>query len=83
MGETTYVRQVNEYGLQASELQGCSPDFWNLVNVAGVTHIYLNQGKGSLQAENLKNCPNLELVYQASGVSIYQILDQKSPVNFN
>jgi hypothetical protein len=83
MGDTEYVHQVNEYALEASELQGCSGAFWDLVNAAGVTHVYLNQGKGSLKAEDLQNCPNLELVYQASGVSIFQILDQKPSVHFN
>jgi hypothetical protein len=75
MGDLEYVNQVNAYARQASDLQGCSPGFWDLVNAAGVTHIYLNQEKGSLKAENLQSCPDLELIYQESGISIFRILE--------
>ena len=78
MGDRQYVQQVNEYAKQASELQGCSPEFWDLVSRASITHIYLNQDKGSLKAENLQNCPNLALVYQEGEISIYQVLEQSS-----
>ncbi len=76
MGEDEYVRRVNEYAVRTSELQGCSPEFWDLVNSAGITYIYLNQDKGSLQPTNMQNCPYLELVYKENGVHIYKILDQ-------
>lgn len=78
MGDDEYVRYVNEYAVRTSELQGCSPEFWDLVNSAGITYIYLNQDKGSLQPTNMQNCPYLEVVYNENGVYIYKILDQNS-----
>jgi hypothetical protein len=78
MGDKQYVQQVNESARQASELQGCSPEFWDLVRRESVTHIYLNRDKGGLKAENLQNCPNLALVYQEGEISIYQVLGQSS-----
>ena len=78
MGDNQYVQQVNEYARQSSELQGCSPEFWDLVSRTSVTHIYLNRDKGSLKAENLQNCPNLALVYQEGEISIYQVLEHIS-----
>jgi hypothetical protein len=49
MGERPYVEQVIEYARQASELQGCSPEFWDLVRKSSLTHIYLKRDKGSLK----------------------------------
>lgn len=80
MGDEEYFQQVNEYARKSSELQGCSPEFWDLVRQTSVTHIYLNQAKGNLKAENLQNCPNLAQVYQEGEISIYQILEQSSSV---
>jgi len=80
MGDVDYFQQVNEYARQSSELQGCSPEFWDLVRQASVTHIYLNRAKGNLKAENLQNCPNLALVYQEGDISIYRVLEQSSLV---
>jgi hypothetical protein len=78
MGDEQYVRQVNEYARLASEIQGCSPEFWDLVSRASITHIYLNRNKGNLKAENLQNCSKLTLIYQEDEISIYQVREQSS-----
>jgi hypothetical protein len=78
MGDRQYVQEVNQFARQASELQGCSPEFWDLVSRASLTHIYLNRDKGNLKPENLQNCPNLMLLYQEGEISIYQILEHNS-----
>ena len=73
MGERDYVEGINKYAETASQLQDCSPELWNLVEEAGVTHIYLVEGRGSLQSEQLEGCNGLSMVYARSGVTIYKV----------
>lgn len=75
MGEKEYVDQVKSLAERTSRLQGCTPEFWEIIRTAGITHIYLSKGKGSLQPNNLENCPNLELIYQAGGISVYRVVN--------
>jgi hypothetical protein len=72
-GEKEYVARVNAQAKQASQLQGCSPEFWELLRAASLTHIYLGKTNGPLRPEGLAGCPNLRLVYAQDGVSIYQV----------
>ena len=39
MGDEEYFQQVNEYARKSSELQGCSPEFWDLVKGRPRSHI--------------------------------------------
>jgi hypothetical protein len=73
-GTADSARQVNDWAKRSAKLKGCSPDFWNLVREAGLTHIYLVQGKGSLQPGMLATCQRLRKVYAQGGVFIYEIL---------
>jgi hypothetical protein len=66
--------QINRWAKQTQSLDGCTPDFWQMVREAGLTHIYLRQGRGSLQPEMLTACPRIKELYQAGGVWIYEIL---------
>jgi hypothetical protein len=75
MGERDYVTQVNAYAEKTSQLQGCTPDFWDLVHSAEVTNIYLVNGRGSLQPDNLKECANLAIIYANEGVFVYEIAE--------
>jgi hypothetical protein len=72
-GETEYVQKTFDWVARSTKIQGCNPDFWNLVRDASLTHIYLRQGSGNLQPEMLKDCPRLDLRYQQDGVFIYEI----------
>ncbi len=73
-GAAEYVQQVTGWAKRSTEIKGCNPDFWDLVREANLTHVYLRQGKGSLQSDNLATCQRLRQVYQQDGVFIYEIL---------
>lgn len=73
MGERGYVDRINAFAEVVSRLENCSPEFWDLVRDARVTHIYLVEGRGSLQSEGLEGCPGLLLVYDKDGVLIYEV----------
>jgi hypothetical protein len=73
MGEREYVDGINSFAATASQLQECSAEFWGLVQEAGVTHVYLVEGRGSLKAEELAGCEGLSLVYDRKGVTIFEV----------
>jgi hypothetical protein len=68
-----YVEKVNRWVINSGQLHGCDTNFWNLVEEAGLTHIYLHQGKGVLQPSALTGCAGLDLIYEQESVYIYQI----------
>jgi len=67
-------QQVNDLAGRSEKLTGCTPEFWTIVREAALTHVYVRQGRGSLQAAALDQCPRLQGLYRAGGVSIYAIL---------
>lgn len=73
-GAADYVQQVTGWAKRSTEIKGCNPDFWDLVREANLTHVYLRQGKGSLQPDILATCQRLRKIYQQDGVFIYEIL---------
>ena len=75
MGARDYVDKINNFAETASQLQDCSTEFWELVQEAGVTHIYVVEGRGSLQPEGLEDCAGLSLVYAKDGVAIFEVGD--------
>ena len=75
MGEKKYVDQVKDLAERTSRLQGCTPEFWEIIRATGISHIYTSKDKGSLQPGKLGNCPNLELIYEAGGVFLYRVVN--------
>ena len=73
-GSLESILQINDWAKRSMNIQGCTPDFWDLVREADLTFVYLRQGKGSLQPQMLASCPRLRQVYGQDGVFIYQIL---------
>ena len=69
---------------RSQKIKGCTPDFWNLVRDADLTHVYVSKGRGRLQPEMPAQCPRLRKVYQQEGVFIFEILSPslagKTPV---
>jgi hypothetical protein len=59
---------------RASVVHACDDGFWSLVKDAKLTHIYLRDGKGSLQSKAMIDCPNIDVVYHQAGVWIYEII---------
>jgi hypothetical protein len=75
MGSSDYTNQVNAVAVKASQMEGCSPEFWQLVRDQGLTHIYLYQGRGSVHEEQFENCSGVVLEYEKDSVYIYHIGD--------
>jgi hypothetical protein len=73
MGEIDYVEKVLEQGRKGSQLEGCTLEMWELIEDAGLTHIYLNRTVGPLYPDSLADCPGLTILYEKDGVFIYEI----------
>lgn len=73
MGTHEYALQVNEIARQFSNLTGCTPEFWELAQAQGLTHVYVTAQKGSMQPDQFEDCPGAELVFHNESVYIYRI----------
>lgn len=73
-GEPAYVDQIARLAGRASQLDGCTPQFWELVRDANLSHVYLREGQGNLQPQHLADCPRIHPLYAQNGVYIYEIL---------
>ncbi|GAP07384.1 MAG TPA: hypothetical protein DEQ80_12400 [Anaerolinea thermolimosa] len=71
--DSSSIEQINRLAHLAGQVKGCTPDFWEIVREARLTHVYIHEGKGSLQSAPLDFCPRLTLLYRQQGVSIYAI----------
>jgi hypothetical protein len=56
-----------------AEIEGCGPDLAALIAETGATHIYLHQGRGSLQPAALAGCAGLRPVYGEGEVFIFEV----------
>jgi hypothetical protein len=74
LGDSVYVNRVNDLAARASQIKGCTPDFWEIVQEQGFTYIYLNGGRGSVRPNHFKNCPDVELIFTNDNVFVYRIL---------
>ena len=54
-------------------MTSCGLDFWELVDEADLSYVYLREGAGSLNAAALQNCEGLRRLYMNEGVSIWLI----------
>jgi len=75
-GEQDYVVEITAWAKISERLSGCGPEFWALMRQAHVTHVYLHEGKGSLQPAGLQGCAGVEPVYHEDGVWIYEVKDE-------
>ena len=83
MGDQEYVDRINSLAKAASQVEGCTPQFWDLARSAGLDYIYLKKGSGTLQPESLENCSGLSLAYMQDGVYIYKIEDPALSCSFS
>jgi len=72
-GDKENTARWTSWNEQASQIQGCTDEFLTLVRDADLDYLYLREGKGSLQADALRNCTGLKQLYSAGGVSIWLI----------
>lgn len=71
-GEPGYVQAFTEQARRASEVQTCE-GLQALASEAGLTHVYVKAGVGSLQPAALDGCSGVVLLYRRDGVYIYAI----------
>jgi hypothetical protein len=72
-GGKGFRTKINNYASQAQQLSGCTPELWNLIKNAGITHLYLKSSTGALTWEALKSCPGLKILYMQEGVTILEV----------
>lgn len=68
-----FVEEINRWAKAAEQINGCTAAFWNVVEDARLTHIYIHRGKGNLQPLSLENCPGTQVIYHNEEVVIYKI----------
>jgi hypothetical protein len=71
------ISQVNNWAKRANVLAGCTDDFWALIQETGSQYIYIKQGAGKLQPDQLNTCAGLMVIYRKQGVFIYQVIGPK------
>lgn len=76
-GSRQYIDAMTETMKRATQVTGCSEDFWALVNENYLTHIYLRELAGSLQPEGLAGCAGIQPIYKQGRVWIYEIEPNK------
>jgi hypothetical protein len=79
MGDQEYVEGVNAIAAQVNTMVGCSAEFWELARANSYSHVYLRQGQGAIQPDQLESCPGVELIYESRGVFLYSIKDIINP----
>ena len=73
-GSREEIRQVNLWASQAAELRACDAPFWGLVRAAGLTYVYVVEGRGQLQPQALAGCVGVRPVYASGKVHIYKLV---------
>lgn len=73
LGDRETLQAVNAVAGRASQLAGCSEDFWQIVETEALTHLYITVNKGSIQPRQLENCPGVELIFHNESVYLYRI----------
>lgn len=67
------IQRFLDWSKRAGAITACDEAFWSLVRDAGLTHVYLREGVGSLQASALVDCAGVERIYAQDGVAIFAI----------
>lgn len=58
---------------RASIVESCGFDFWELVEEADLSYVYIRDGAGSLHSNSLVGCEQLKKLYDNEGVSVWLI----------
>jgi len=62
-----------DWSKRASIVADCQTDFWELVEEADLSYVYIRKGTTGLQAENLVACEGVRKLYDNDGTSIWLI----------
>jgi hypothetical protein len=72
-GDQEAVISMNSTAKAESELFSCDTSFHEILANEGISYIYVKDGVGSLQANHLFLCDDLELIYSEEGVFIFRV----------
>lgn len=75
MGDRDYVQGVNEVAAKASQIKGCTPEFWELIHEEKLTYIFINDLRGSVKSSHFEDCSSVELIYTNDRIYIFRILE--------
>ena len=78
-GSPVYVYQVRDLAQRVAKQASCDAELFTQIREAGITHIYLHTGVGTLQPAALLDCEGLKIVYQQDMVTIYQVIPETAP----
>ena len=67
--------ELRGLGKSASEINSCSPQFWQLIKSADIEWLYIHQGQGALQPSTLLACEQLSLAYENDQVWIFHVTE--------
>ncbi len=73
LGERDYIAQIHSWAERSESIDGCDPAFWEIVDEASLTHVYLREGVGKVQPAAMQSCPGIRQIYGRAGVFIYEI----------
>jgi hypothetical protein len=73
LGDRETIQTVNAVAAQVSQLTGCSEEFWQIVEAEELTHLYVSINKGTIQPQQMENCPGVELIFHNESVYLYRI----------
>ncbi|HUF37115.1 MAG TPA: hypothetical protein VMN57_01220 [Anaerolineales bacterium] len=74
-GKREYVLTLLDRARRMSAVEDCGDELRALIEETGATHVYLHQGRGSLQPASLAGCAGLRPVYAGEGVFIFEVGD--------
>ncbi len=72
-GSKEYIKQIGDLAERASQVKGCTPEFWSLVKDAKLDYAFLHAGQGGLQPDQLKSCSGAKWVYHAGNAWIFEL----------
>jgi hypothetical protein len=64
-------QQLVDWGREANKITTCDADFWDLVDEANLSWIYLREGTGALRSEGLVGCEGIYDTYANWAIKIY------------
>jgi hypothetical protein len=68
-----YVDAVDRTAQEVSLLDGCTPEFWSIVEANGVDFLYVREDAGGLKPSALSACDGLERAYSDEKVWIFRV----------
>jgi hypothetical protein len=72
-GDVKNVEEINGLSKLTAGLKTCDEPFWQVAEAGKITHVYIREGVGSMQADKFLNCTDLKRIYFIEGVSIFEV----------